>query len=211
LNPEEGRMNRTIRQLTIGVGIFAVAMLAYTAPKADHHLEPALGGEVPDFALQDESGVEHRLGQYRGKVVVLEWTNPDCPYVARHYDADTMEKLAQRFDAKGVVWFAVNSTYYNKPEDSRAWKEEQGFEYATLQDAEGKVGRMLGARTTPHMFVIDGKGVLRYSGAIDDDPRGRAESPNNYVDDGVRALLIGSDPDPSHTNAYGCAVKYASR
>ncbi len=184
----------------------SVVKAGYTKDKTK---AAALDKEAPGFTLADADGNERSLKDFKGKYVVLEWTNPDCPYVARHYDADTMEKLANQLGADGVVWFAVNSTHYNKPEDTRAWKEAQGLEYATLQDPEGTLGHLLGARTTPHMFVIDGEGVLRYEGAIDDDPRGRSDSPTNYVSGGVQALLAGNAPDPSQTRAYGCSVKYA--
>ncbi len=203
-------MKRTAVKLGISAMTLATGLLMYSTIHASHHEEVEVGSKVPEFSVKDENGVEHRLSQYEGKVVVLEWTNPDCPYVARHYDADTMEKLANQLGADGVVWFAVNSTHDNKPEDTRAWKEAQGLEYATLQDPEGTLGHPLGARTTPHMFVIDGEGVLRYEGAIDDDPRGRSDSPTNYVSGGVQALLAGNAPDPSQTRAYGCGVKYAS-
>ena len=203
-------MKRTAVKLGISAMTLATGLLMYSTIHASHHEEVEVGSKVPEFSIKDENGVEHRLSQYEGKVVVLEWTNPDCPYVARHYDAGTMEKLANQLGADGVVWFAVNSTHDNKPEDTRAWKEGQGFDHATLQDPEGALGHLLGARTTPHMFVIDGEGILRYEGAIDDDPRGRSDSPTNYVSGGVQALLAGNAPDPSQTKAYGCSVKYAS-
>ncbi len=203
-------MKQTAVKLGISAMTLAMGLLMYSTLHASHHDEVAVGSKVPEFSIKDENGVEHNLSQYEGKVVVLEWTNPDCPYVARHYGADTMEKLAKELGADGVVWFAVNSTHYHKPEDTRAWKEEQGFDHVTLQDPEGTLGHLLGARTTPHMFVIDGKGILRYKGAIDDDPRGRSDSPTNYVSGGVQALLVGNAPDPSQTKAYGCSVKYAS-
>ena len=168
---------------------------------------PRVGTPAPDFSLPDEDGKVHKLSDYRGKLVVLEWTNQECPYVKRHYRADTMEKLSEEFDAE-VVWLAVNSTKSNSPEDTRAWKSEQGFHYATLQDPAGDVGHLYGARTTPNMYVIDPEGQLRYSGAIDDDPRGRSEGPSNYVSGAIHALLQGSDPDPSETRPYGCSVKY---
>ncbi len=182
-------------------GLAALLLVAAAEP-------PAIGKAAPDFSAVDEAGVEHRLADYKGKAVVLEWTNPDCPFVARHYEADTMEKLAAALGAKDVVWLAVNSTHSNTPEDTKAWKAEQGFTYATLQDADGKIGRAYGARTTPHMFVIDAQGVLRYRGAIDDDPRGDSAAPKNYVDSAVHALLAGASPDPSDTKSYGCSVKY---
>ncbi len=168
---------------------------------------PRVGTLAPDFSLLDEQGTLHRLSDYRGKLVVLEWTNPDCPYVKRHYRSDTMEKLSREFDSD-VVWLAVNSTKSNTPEESQAWKQEQGFEYATLQDPAGDIGRLYGARTTPNMYVIDSDGLRRYSGAIDDDPRGRSDEPRNYVAGAVEALLGDAAPDPSQTRPYGFSVKY---
>lgn len=178
---------------------FAFAALAAETPR--------VGAAAPDFSLLDENGETHALESYRGKTVVLEWTNPQCPYVARHYRADTMERLAKEFESE-VVWLAVDSTWMNTPEKTREWRREQGFEYATLQDAEGKLGRLYGATTTPNMYVIDGEGVLRYAGAIDDDPRGRNEQPQNYVRGALVNVAEGSDPDPSQTRPYGCSVKY---
>jgi peroxiredoxin len=169
---------------------------------------PKVGDRVPDWSATDENGVVHKLSQYAGHAVVLEWTNSECPFVERHYEAGTMKQLAAALGAKDVVWLAVNSTYTNTPDETKAWKEEQGFSYATLQDPDGKLGHMFGARTTPHMFVIDAKGVLRYRGAIDDDQYGRAEKPNNYVDSAVHALWASADPSPSETPSYGCSIKY---
>lgn len=185
----------------LGVAIFGLLLAAAPQPTA-------VGQPVPDFTAVDETGARHRLSQYRGHAVVLEWTNPDCPFVARHYEADTMEKLAKALGAKDVVWLAVNSTHSNTPADTKTWKVEQGFAYPTLQDADGTLGHLLGARTTPHMFVIDADGVLRYRGAIDDDPSGKSEKPLNYADASVAALLASSTPDPSDTKPYGCSVKY---
>jgi peroxiredoxin len=112
----------------LGVAIFGLLLAAAPQP-------PSIGQPVPDFTAVDETGAEHRLSQYRGQAVVLEWTNPDCPFVARHYEADTMEKLAKALGAKDVVWLAVNSTHSNTPADTGTWKAEQGFAYPTLQDA----------------------------------------------------------------------------
>ncbi len=189
------------RTLLVVLSSFLAAVVANAAET------PRVGSPAPAFALADEEGVTHDLTRYRGKTVVLEWTNPGCPYVKRHYRADTMEKLAVQYQAD-VVWLAVNSTHSNTPEESRAWKQEQGFQYATLQDADGSVGRLYGATTTPDMFVIDPEGVLRYAGAIDDDPRGKSEAPDNYVDGAIGALLAGNNPDPAKTRPYGCSVKY---
>jgi peroxiredoxin len=193
--------------LAIGLLLAGTWLSTLGAAPARAAETPRVGTLAPDFSLPDEQGTPHKLSDYRGKLVVLEWTNPDCPYVRRHYRADTMEKLSREFDSD-VVWLAVNSTKSNTPGDSQAWKQEQGFEYATLQDPAGDVGRLYGARTTPNMYVIDPDGLLRYSGAIDDDPRGRADEPRNYVAGAVEALLGDAAPDPSQTRPYGCSVKY---
>jgi peroxiredoxin len=193
------------RKLTSVALLLALALAVPSSALAAE--TPRVGVKAPDFSLTDEEGDTHELAAYLGKTVVLEWTNPGCPYVKRHYRADTMEKLAEHFD-NDVVWLAVNSTNGNTPEDSREWKKEQGFAYATLQDSEGSVGHLYGAKTTPDMFVIDGDGVLRYAGAIDDDPRGREEAPTNYVDAALKAVMAGANPDPSQTKPYGCSVKY---
>ncbi len=185
-----------------GAGIAAGVAAPVRAAETPH-----VGSLAPDFSLPDEEGTLHKLSDYRGKLVVLEWTTPECPYVKRHYGSETMERLSQEFEAD-VVWLAVNSTKSNDAQDSQAWKREQGFQYATLQDPAGEVGRLYGARTTPNMYVIDSEGMLRYSGAIDDDPRGRSDLPRNYVSGAIHALLQGATPDPGETRPYGCSVKY---
>lgn len=187
-----------------GTTALLVAGIALVTTAAE---TPRVGSPAPDFSLVDENGTAHKLSDYKGKMVVLEWTNQDCPYVKRHYEADTMEKLSAHFQ-KDVVWLAVNSTRDNTPGATQSWKTDQGFEYATLQDPEGTVGHLYGARTTPDMFVIDADGVLRYSGAIDDDPRGSADAPSNYVRSAIQAVMASNDPDPSETRPYGCSVKY---
>jgi len=167
-----------------------------------------VGQPAPAFSLKDEVGASHSLDQYRGKIVVLEWTNPECPFVQRHYAARTMQKTLGSFAGKNVVWLAVDSTSHNTPERSRSWKAQQDFPYPVLQDASGAMGHAYGAKTTPHMFVIDEKGVLRYAGGIDDDPRGRSATPTNYVQKAVDALANGQPVSPSTTDPYGCSVKY---
>lgn len=170
-----------------------------------------VGKPAPAFTLKDETGKEHSLAQYKGKVVVLEWTNPGCPFVQRHYTAGTMQKTLAGFDAKKVVWLAVDSTSNNAAEKSAAWKKEKGFSYPVLQDASGTVGKAYAAKTTPHMYVIDEQGVVRYAGAIDDDPRGnKKEGTTNHVKAAVDALLSGKPVPAATTEPYGCSVKYKS-
>jgi len=189
-------------------GAVALALGVGLSAQAGGQLK--VGDTVTDFSLRDETGKEHKLSDYRGKLVVLEWTNPDCPFVQRHYGKDTMEQLATEYGAQDVVWLAVNSTEGNKPEDTTAWKSAQGFAYPTLQDGDGKLGRMFDARTTPHMYVIGTEGKLAYAGAIDDDSRGSADVPVNYVEGALQSLARGDSPDPSETQPYGCSVKYSA-
>jgi peroxiredoxin len=167
-----------------------------------------VGQPAPSFTLKDETGVQHSLAQYRGKVVILEWTNPECPFVQRHYGDKTMQKTLAALSGKPVVWLAVDSTYFNVPEKSAAWKKQQSFAYPILQDPSGTVGHAYGAKTTPHMFVIDETGVVRYAGAIDDDPRGRNTAATNYVRQAVEAVESGKPVPATTTTPYGCTVKY---
>lgn len=179
--------------------------------ESDENLVATVGERAPDFELKDESGKTHKLSDYKGKIVVLEWTNPDCPYVVRHYEARTMQKT---WDALGgsdkVVWLAVDSSHFVKPEDSAEWKKEDKFEHAVLQDPSGRVAKQYEAKTTPHMFVVDAEGVLQYSGAIDDDPRGKVENPENYVEKAVSSILEGKKVEKQRTKPYGCSVKFSS-
>lgn len=172
---------------------------------------PEVGKAAPDFSLPDTAGKQHTLSAYQGKVVVLEWTNPDCPYVQRHYQENTMTALADAYPDTQVVWLAVNTTHYNKPEDTRKWTTEKGLSYPTLLDPDGKIGHLYEAKTTPHMFVIAPDGKLVYDGAIDDDPRGSKETAERapYVAQAIQAVLQGTAPENAQTKPYGCSVKYA--
>jgi len=192
--------------------LFAAVALSVMLPMVALAADTAqVGKPAPSFTLKDEAGKEHSLAKYKGKIVVLEWTNPGCPFVQRHYTANTMQKTFGAYDPAKVVWLAVDSTASNAPDKSAAWKKEKGFTYPVLQDPSGKVGKEYGARTTPHMYVIDDKGVVRYAGAIDDDARGnKTADTTNYVKTAVDALLSGKDVPTSTTEAYGCSVKYKS-
>jgi peroxiredoxin len=193
---------------SIFTAVALVVMLPVVALAAD---TAEVGKPALAFTLKDESGKEHSLAQYKGKIVVLEWTNPECPFVQRHYTAGTIQKTLAGFDAKKVVWLAVDSSASHTPDKAAAWKKEKGFSYPVLQDPSGTVGKSYGAKTTPHMYVIDEKGVLRYAGAIDDDPWGnKKEGTTNYVKAAVDALLSGKPVPASTTESYGCSVKYKS-
>ncbi len=169
----------------------------------------AVGSPAPDFTLMDTAGNQVSLSDYSGQVVVLEWLNPDCPFVQRHYSAGTMKNLATRYGAQGVVWLTINSTNYMDAAANAAFKEANGLPYAILIDQSGEVGHLYGAATTPHMYVIDGSGTLVYIGAIDDDPRGTNDGPDtNYVAAALDETLAGNAVTTAETKPYGCSVKY---
>lgn len=195
----------TIRTSYVASALLLSLLLSRPAVAGDTPTA-AIGKAAPTFSVADETGKVHRLERYRGKLVVLEWTNPGCPFVKRHYRKKTMLRTRAAFAGK-VVWLAVNSSYFNQPKDTRAWRKAQKLPYPTLQDPRGTLGHSYGARATPHMFVIDRRGVLRYAGAIDDDPHDEKKTPHNYVAETLKALLAGK-PAPASQRAYGCTVKY---
>lgn len=176
---------------------------------------PAVGSQAPDFSLTCLDGNTHSLSDYLGKIVVLEWTNPGCPVVQRHYKDGLMPALQKECLDKGVVWLVLNSTNpghanFRQAEDlKKIYGEWKASFTAYLMDADGKAGKAFGARTTPHVFIIDKGGKLAYSGAVDDDPRGTRPDRMNYVKPTVDSLLKGEPVATTTTKPYGCSVKYA--
>jgi peroxiredoxin len=186
------------------IGTYGWRAQAQTGPAS----EPARK-HAPDFTLTDQKGNTVKLSDFKGKVVVLEWTNPDCPFVQRHYKAGTMARLAKAYAAKGVVWLAINTTYYMNREKDAAWAEQQQIAYPVLGDHDGKIGKAYGAKSSPHMFVIDAKGNIAYRGAIDNDASGeKKEGVVNYVALALDAVLAGKPVAIPETKSYGCSVKY---
>ena len=198
--------------LTVGCDSPEEQPEAEAAPAEEYPDEPTIGMLAPDFTLVDEAGANHTLSDYRGQIVVLEWFNIPCPYVRRHYAANTFENLIEEFGGDDFVWLAIDTTWDNTPADTLAWKEganeNRSHDYPVLQDPDGEVGRLYKARTTPHMFVIDQEGILQYMGAIDDDPRGRSDEPHNYVHAALTAMRAGEAIETTETEPYGCTVKY---
>ncbi len=162
-----------------------------------------------DFTLTDQDGKKVALADCAGKIVVLEWMNPQCPVWMRHFKAQTMLKLAGTYKPKDVVWLAVNSTKSWDEAKNKAFRDKNKLPYPILVDQGGEVGRLFGAKTTPHMFILDKKHNLAYGGAIDDDPRGKkgAEA-TNHVAKALDELLAGKTVSTPKTKAYGCGVKY---
>lgn len=178
-----------------------------------------VGQPAPAFSAVDTAGKTVSLADFKGRHVVLEWINPGCPFVQKHYGAGNMQATQKEATAGGVVWLAVNSTAegasdYRKPADMAAWMQQQkAAATATLMDADGKVGRAYGARTTPHMYVIDPKGVLVYAGAIDSKPTANpADIPGatNHVKAALAETLAGKPVTVASTRPYGCTVKYSA-
>jgi peroxiredoxin len=178
----------------------------------------AIGSPAPDFSLPDIDGKVVRLADFRGKVVVLEWFNPECPFVKAAHTKGSLVGAAKKHTAGGVIWLAINSGAPGKQgagaEKSRAGKASFALEHPILVDESGAVGTLYGAERTPHLYVIDQKGVLVYRGAVDNSPDGVGESPSDgkltsYVDEAVGAVLANKPVAVAETKAYGCSVKYA--
>jgi peroxiredoxin len=189
------------------------AAKADEAEKADEQTTAAVVGKpAPDFELTDESGESHKLSDYKGKIVVLEWTNPGCPYVVRHKGEEKTMTETHKALGEDVVWLAIDSTKTVTAESAKKAKDDWGFAQPVLLDPSGETGKAYGAKTTPHMYVIDKEGVLRYQGAIDDDARDKKakEDRVNYVTQAVQAVQKGEEIAKKETKPYGCSVKYGS-
>jgi len=178
-----------------------------------------VGQPAPAFTAVDASGKTVSLADFKGKHVVLEWVNPGCPFVVKHYSSGNMQGTQKDAAAKGVVWLAVNSTAtdagdYKKPAEMAQWMQAQKAAAATtLMDADGKVGKAYGARTTPHMYIVDPQGKLVYAGGIDDKPStNTADIPGatNFVKLALNETLAGKPVTQASTRPYGCSVKYSS-
>jgi peroxiredoxin len=194
--------------------LIAVAlMFAAQSSAQQKEAEAQVGQPAPAFALEDQNGKTHSLSDYSGKIVVLEWFNEECPYVVRHHKEkeDTMRKLASKYEDKDVVWLAVNTTAGKSNSDNEQIAQRWDIEYPILNDSNGKVGKAYGAKTTPHMFIIDKEGKLAYAGGIDDDQQGSKskDQRTNYVDKALTQLLAGETVAHAESRPYGCSIKFA--
>ena len=177
----------------------------------------AMSGAAPEFALTDTAGKTVKLSDYRGKYVVLEWTNPECPFVRKHYDSGNMQGLQKEWGAREVVWLAINSTSqasheYKTPRQMGEWMQaKDAAPRAALVDGTSATGRAYAAKTTPHMFVVGPDGHVIYNGAIDDRRSSNpadAKSANNYVRAALDEALAGKPVTVASSAPYGCSVKY---
>ena len=195
-----------IRLFSLSLALAAGSALAVTA-----------GSPAPDFAHADTTGKSVKLSDYKGKFVVLEWTNPECPFVQAQYSADAMQALQKEWGAKDIVWLTINSTNQNHSEyksagQMNAWIKDRGAApKAVLLDGTSATGRAYSAKTTPHMFVIDPSGTIVYNGAIDDKRSARASDhkiANNYVRAALNEAVTGKPVSVASTTPYGCSIKY---
>jgi len=180
----------------------ALVYTQLTAAEAGAEAKADLGKPAPEFALKDVYGKEFKLSDFKERVIVLEWINKGCPVSKGAHEKKVMQDTYKKYAGKGVVWLAIDTTVGTKPEDNRVYAAEMSLAYPILHDVEGKVGRAYGAKTTPHMFVIDKAGKLAYTGAIDDREK------TNYVAAALDALLAGKPVAKAKTEPYGCSVKY---
>jgi peroxiredoxin len=188
----------------------AVMFFAWGQSRAAEKAPAGVGSAAPNFSLTDTGGKKINLADYAGKIVVLEWTNPDCPFVQRHYKAGTMTGLAEKYKDKGVAWLAVDSNQGQTLDDDRKWVSDNHLPYPMLDDSKSTVARAYGAKSTPDMFIIDKDGKIAYSGAIDNDPDGEKETGRvNYVAQALDELLAGKPVSTPETRSYGCGVHYA--
>ena len=201
-----------ITRLSFLTAVTALALGAFSAQAA-----PETGKEAPAFTLTDSNGKTHSLADFKGKFVVLEWLNHQCPFVVKHYGSGNMQALQTKYTGQDVVWLSIVSSAEGKqghltPEQANAiTTEKKAAPTAVLLDTDGKVGRAYDAKTTPHMFVINPEGVLVYQGAIDSNSSPNPETikeATNYVTAALDAAKAGKPIEQATTKAYGCSVKY---
>ena len=205
---------RPVRSAALVLLLCAAALLA--APRGAV-ADAIVGQPAPAFTLTGTDGKPHTLAEYAGKFVVLEWFNHDCPFVRKHYGSGNMQKLQKKWTGQGVVWLSINSSAPGKqgnypPEEANELTKEKGAApTAVLLDPDGTVGRAYGAKTTPHMFVVDPKGMLIYAGGIDDKPStdpADVASARNHVDQALTEAIAGKPVTVATSTPYGCSVKY---
>jgi peroxiredoxin len=179
---------------------------------------PKVGAPAPNFSLPAADGKTHSLGDFKGKYVVLEWFNPGCPFVQKHYKSDNMQGLQKQFTGKDVVWLTIDSSapgkegYLTADEANKQIADWKMKATALLLDPDGKVGHEYAATNTPHMYVVDPSGKLIYSGAIDSKPTANPDdiaSSTNYVKVALEEAMAGKPVTTPTSRAYGCSIKYA--
>ena len=201
---------RLVTGLVVLAGMAMIATLAWAVRVSE---------AAPDFTATDSTGQTRHLSDYRGKFVVLEWTNRGCPYTKKHYDSGNMQRLQQEWTAKGVVWLTVLSSapgkqgYMGASDENAYLKAENAHPTAALLDPTGALGHLYDAKTSPQMFVINPEGMLVYDGAIDDKPTtdvADIQGAKNYLNEALEQAMAGKPVSDPVTRPYGCSVKYAN-
>lgn len=174
---------------------------ASAAPKA------RVGEAAPDFELVDCCGTKHKLSDYKDKILVLEWVNQQCPWSVKSITA--VKDIRKKYEGKNVVWLGIESTSWRKAEENHKWVADKELKYTVLMDTDGKVGRLYGAKTTPHVYIIE-KGKLVYAGALHNNQQGDKKDAEvrNYVDEALAAIVAGKAVPVAETTPWGCTVKY---
>lgn len=201
--------------------IFAAMMVINLTSETEEkpNTNATVGEQAPTFEVMGADGEMHSLSDYEGQYVILEWLNYGCPYIQKHYKGDNMQQLQKKYTDKGVVWLSVISSApgsqgYMEAEEAQKSIDEYGSSPTEiLLDSSGKVGKAYDARVTPHMFIIDPSGTLRYNGAIDDKPTPAAsslETAHNYIDAAMNSLMNGEEVEVKSNTPYGCGVKYGA-
>ena len=199
--------------------IRATAFAAGLVGAAAAFAQAVVGQPAPAFSATDATGKAVSLADYKGKHVVLEWVNPSCPFVQKHYNSGNMPATQKAALAKGAVWLTIASTAkdhseYRQPAELASWmRGKQAASTATVMDEDGRIGRAYGARVTPHMYIVDPQGKLLYAGAIDSKPSSNPAdiaTATNYITQGIGELSSGKPLSQATTRAYGCSIKYSS-
>ena len=208
------RARTTGHRLVAALGLTALAGIAFASTAV---ADAVPGKQAPEFTAIDSNGKSHKLSDFKGKTVVLEWTNDGCPYVRKHYSSGNMQAVQHEATEKGVVWLSIISSakgeqgFVDGAGANKLTTDRKAKPTAVLLDPAGTVGRAYGAKTTPHMYVIDGSGKLVYNGAIDDKPTSNVadiKSARPYVKEALLAVSEGKPVQVAATRAYGCSVKY---
>lgn len=210
---------RTLLANALLGGAGLLALIAAAPVTADPGTQARIGAPAPNFTLTDSNGKAISLADFKGKTVVLEWTNHECPYVRKHYGGNNMQALQKKWTGQGIVWLTLISSqpgaqgFVHGLEANKLTEERGAAPTAVLLDPRGGVGRSYGAQVTPHMYVVTGDGTLVYMGGIDDKPTTRLEdlkTAKNFVDAALSEVAEGKVVSIKTSRAYGCTIKYSS-
>jgi AhpC/TSA family len=210
---------RTLLANAVLGGAGLLALIASAPVAADPGAQARIGAPAPNFTLTDSNGKAISLADFKGKTVVLEWTNHECPYVRKHYGGNNMQALQKKWTGQGIVWLTLISSqpgaqgFVHGLEANKLTQERGAAPTAVLLDPRGGVGRSYAAQVTPHMYVITGDGTLAYMGGIDDKPTTRLEdlkTAKNFVDAALSEVVAGKGVSIKTSRAYGCTIKYSS-